>query len=61
MKDKRAAAKSNTEIKKRDKQTITAVTTEINIETKRAASFEFRKNIKLLTVIQMMLKVLFIF
>ena len=69
IKDRKAAAESNTEIKERERQTVTVTmtevvtttTTEANAEMKRAVNFEFKKNIRLLTAIQMMLRVLFIF
>ena len=68
--NKKAAAESDTKTKEKDKQTVTvtaaeaataAVTaTETNIKTERVMNSEFKKNIKLLAAIQMMLKVLFI-
>ena len=67
--NKKTVTKSDTKTKKRDKQTVTAITAKtviitiikINVKTKRMMSFKSRKNIKLLAVIQIMLKVLFIF
>ena len=65
-----AAAKSDTETEEEDRQTITATAaeavtaavtaTETDTETERAMNSEFRKNIRLLAVIQMILRVLFI-
>ena len=68
-KNKKAAAESNTETKERDKQTVimiitkvmTAIMIEADTEMKKAVNSESKKNIRLLSVIQMMLKVLFIF
>ena len=62
-KNKETATKSNTEIKERDRQTVTATVTatKTNIKTERMIDSEFKKNIRLLAAIQMMLKVLFIF
>ena len=61
--NERTAAESDTKIKEKNKQIITAAMTaaEINAETKRVTNFKFKKNIRLLTAIQMMLKVLLIF
>ena len=69
MRDEKAAAESDMKIEKRDRQTVTvtateAVTvtvTETDAEMKRVMNSKSRKNIRLLAVIQMMLKVLFIF
>ena len=69
MRDKKAAAESDTETKKKDKQTIiaamteavTAAATETDTEMKKTVSFRSKMNIRLLTAIQMILKVLFIF
>ena len=67
--NEKAAAESDTETEKENRQTVTAaateaavvIMTEINTETKRTADSEFKKNIRLLAAIQMMLRVLFIF
>ena len=68
VRNEKAAAKSDTKTEKRDKQTVTAAMTEaaammiaeIDIKTEKVMSFEFKKNIRLLAVIQMMLRVLLI-
>ena len=69
MRDERAATESDMKTEERDRQTVTvtvteaatAAATETDIEMKRAADFEFKKNIRLLAATQMMLRVLFIF
>ena len=69
MKNKKAAAKSDMKIKEKNRQIVTVTAaeaaiitmTKINTEIKRAMSFRFKKNIRLLVVTQMMLKILFIF
>ena len=71
VRNEKAAAESDMKIKERDRQTVivtvtetvimTATAAETNVRMKRTVNSEFRKNIRLLTVIQMMLKILFIF
>ena len=71
IKNEKAAAKSDMKTEERDRQTVTVTTIEAaivtaaaakaNIKMKRVTNSESRKNIKLLTVIQMMLRVLLIF
>ena len=69
VRDKRAAAESNMKTEKKDRQTVTAAVVEAaaaaaaetNIRIKRVTNFRSRINIRLLTAIQMMLKVLLIF
>ena len=70
MRDKEAAAESDMKTEERDRQTVTvtvteaaaaaAAVTETDAEMKKAADSEFRKNIRLLAAIQMMLRVLLI-
>ena len=69
--DKEAAAESDMKTEEKNKQTVTVTVTEAVIMTvtaaetdvkmKKAVNSESRKNIRLLTAIQIMLKVLFIF
>ena len=71
IKNKKAAAELDTKTKERDRQTVivtateaatvTVTVTETNVEMKKTVNSESRKNIRLLTAIQMMLKVLLIF
>ena len=69
MRDERAAAESDMKTEEKDRQTVTmtvteavtAAATKTDVKMKRTADFEFKKNIRLLTATQMMLKVLFIF
>ena len=68
MKNRKAAAESDTKTEERDRQTVTVTAAEAvivtaaktDVEMKRAMNSESRKNIRLLTIIQMMLRVLFI-
>ena len=72
-KNKKTVTKSDTEIKERNKQTVIVITaeavikaatmtmTKINIKIKKVTNFKFKKNIRLLAAIQIMLKILFIF
>ena len=70
-KNEKAATKSDMKTKERNKQTViaavieavttTAAAAETNTEIKKITDSKFKKNIRLLVTIQMMLKVLFIF
>ena len=67
-KDKKAAAELDTETEERDRQTVTVTATEVvtaaairaDVKTERMTDFKSRMNIRLLTTIQMILKVLLI-
>ena len=70
MRNREAAAESDMKTEEKNRQTITvtateavtvtAIATETNVETEKATNSEFKKNIRLLAAIQMMLKVLLI-
>ena len=65
IKNKRVTAESDMKTEEKNKQivikAVTAIMTETDIKMKRITNFRFKKNIRLLAAIQMILKVLFIF